>query len=275
MCGATSDVRYGPKADITLLKYVICPRRQTGWHCYVEASCSFQIYYEFKLGRLHDGQIGGAFAFEDAGNKSTGLPERVLQIGPVTHQAAFFRKLPPFINCGYPELHRRIDKQRTPTEKIGIGTDNHCASMLLRECLKGIGDFILFACAFDLNFYAKCTRRIVQILQLIAEERIVGVQKHTNQLNLWGRLLSIWFVKKLTPVRLPPGRLSCATSPFLIGSEPITKITDTVDVVRAGYYDGNIATDEFGGKCRQSADVAIRKKKFNCDVAAFLKARFS
>jgi hypothetical protein len=143
-----------------LLKYVICPRRQTGWHGDVEASRSFQIYYEFKLGRLHDWQIRGAFAFEDTGNKSTGLPERVLQIGPVTHQAAFFGKLPPFINRGYPELHRRIDKQRTPTEKIGIGTDKHCASMLLPECLKGIGDFILFACAFDLNFYAKCTRRI-------------------------------------------------------------------------------------------------------------------
>src|SRR5262249_7877582 len=158
-----------------LLKYVVCPRSQTGWHCDVEASCSFQIYYEFKLGRLHNGHIRGAFAPEDTGNKSSRLPERVLQIGPVTHQPAFIHKLPPFIDRGYAELHRRIDNQRTPTEKIGVGTDKHCASMLLLECLKGIGDFILFACAFDLNFYAECTRRIVQIVQLIIEERIVGV----------------------------------------------------------------------------------------------------
>ena len=94
-----------------------------------------------------------------------------------------------------------------------MGSDKHCASMLLPECVKGIGDFILFACAFDLNFYAECTRRIVQILQLIVEERIVGVQKHTNQLNLWSELmqeakpLALHLVRK----KAHPGQVATGT----------------------------------------------------------------
>jgi hypothetical protein len=50
---------------------------------------------------LHDRHISGIFAFEDTGNKSTGLRERVRQAGPVTHQATGFRKLSPFIYRGH------------------------------------------------------------------------------------------------------------------------------------------------------------------------------
>src|SRR5207249_8613822 len=44
------------------------------------------------------------------------------------------------------------------------------------------------------------------------------------------RFASIWFVKKLTPVRLPRGRLRLATRPDWVGSAPIANTMGMVEV---------------------------------------------
>jgi hypothetical protein len=92
--------------------------------------------------------------------------------------------------------------------------------MLLSEDVEGCGDVALVASGLNMNFYTKRARRFVHVLQLIFEEGVVGIEKYSDQIGFWNkfvqeinRLLSIWGLKKLTPVRLPPGRLSRATRP--------------------------------------------------------------
>ena len=37
--------------------------------------------------------------------------------------------------------YNEVDNERTPAIEIRISSDKHCASTMLRECFKGIGDF--------------------------------------------------------------------------------------------------------------------------------------
>jgi hypothetical protein len=43
ICGATSDVRYGPKADIGLFDHLVRLREQTLWHGYADCSSRWQV----------------------------------------------------------------------------------------------------------------------------------------------------------------------------------------------------------------------------------------
>src|SRR5262249_54034172 len=103
----------------------------------------------------------------------------------------------------------------------------------------------------------------------------------TSSCSRPSRFASIWFVKKLTPVRLPPGRLRLATRPDLTGSAPIANTMGMVEVAafiasaetsRAGKDHGDFGSDEFGGKRWQSTDVAFRKNILNRNIATLIKA---
>src|SRR5215475_14054079 len=63
MCGARSDVCFGPKADIGILfDHVAGLRKQRWWDRYAERLSRFEIDHQFVLGwRLH-GKIGGLLA---------------------------------------------------------------------------------------------------------------------------------------------------------------------------------------------------------------------
>ena len=52
----------------------------------------------------------------------------------------------------------------------------------------------------------------------------------TNSLSSPSRFATVKTTRKLTPVRLPPGRLRLATKPAATGSKPVTKTTGIVVV---------------------------------------------
>jgi len=114
---------------IALFEHVVSSRGQPGRRYNVELSCPSQIYYEPKLGRLHNRQISRIFTFENTSNKPTGLPERVCQTGPAVrnHQAA----LPILPTTKSYEL---IDHQNKRQEGTGGGAVTRFA--LVRQLVR-------------------------------------------------------------------------------------------------------------------------------------------
>src|ERR1700687_6436260 len=75
-------VRNVPKADnapqqtATLFDHLVRSYLQSLWDCKPECFGGFEVYNEFKLGRLQDRQIGRFFALENAGGVDTGFAPR-------------------------------------------------------------------------------------------------------------------------------------------------------------------------------------------------------
>src|SRR4051794_27956142 len=65
-----------------------------------ERLCGLQIDDQFEFGRLHNRQIGGPFALEDAANIYAGLTITIRKIGSVTDKTANFGIFVLIIDCG-------------------------------------------------------------------------------------------------------------------------------------------------------------------------------
>ena len=94
-------------------------------------------------------------------------------------------------------------------------------------------------------------------------------------------------LRKLMPVRLPPGRARLATRPSLTGSSPTTKTMGIVVVAalaakcRSGAADrgdhGDLSANQFGRQRRQPIDLTFGPAVFDrhvlaLDIAGFLQA---
>ena len=64
MCSATRDVRFVPIADIASFDHLVRSYLQSLWDCKPKCFGGFEVYKEFKLGRLQYRQIGRFFALE-------------------------------------------------------------------------------------------------------------------------------------------------------------------------------------------------------------------
>src|SRR5512143_1545970 len=89
MCGATSDVRFGPKADI---RYQLFDRHvglgeQHRWHGDAERLCGFEINDEFELSWLHDGQVGRLRTLKYFCDVNAGLVISIVLSAAIAHQA--------------------------------------------------------------------------------------------------------------------------------------------------------------------------------------------
>src|SRR5215813_13179850 len=89
MCGATSDVRFGPRADIgVLFDHLVGASEHRVWHDETERSGGLEIDHQIVLGwRLHR-QVGGLLALENTIDVISRVPELVDRIGPIRDQTA-------------------------------------------------------------------------------------------------------------------------------------------------------------------------------------------
>jgi hypothetical protein len=55
-----------------------------------------------------------------------------------------------------------------------------CARLLSRKGREGRSDLMLVAGTFDADFETKCAGGIIQVLRLIVEEGVVGVEQHDD-----------------------------------------------------------------------------------------------
>ena len=94
------DVRFVPKADIcaaaifSLFDHLAGFDEQRRWHRQSECLRCLQIDQEIEFARLHNWQVGGLFAFEDAADIGSGVLVALGDVGPITDPpaAAYSRK---------------------------------------------------------------------------------------------------------------------------------------------------------------------------------------
>ena len=81
------NVRFVPKADIgTLFDHLAGFDEQRRRHRQSERLGGLQIDHEIEFGRLHDRQVGGFFAFEDATDIGSGVLVALGDVGPIADQ---------------------------------------------------------------------------------------------------------------------------------------------------------------------------------------------
>src|SRR5262245_9853960 len=83
VCGAASDVRFGPKADIILLDHFVRPGEYCRRNCKTQCLRGLEIDDKFVLVRCLHWQVGRLLSLEDAIYVAGGLSERSNQIRTV------------------------------------------------------------------------------------------------------------------------------------------------------------------------------------------------
>src|SRR5215813_12484081 len=87
---------------------------QIWWHLDAECAGGRQIDDELELGRLHDRQIRGLGALEDATHIDADLTIRIPNVGSIAHQPAGFSILTHVIDCWKGMSCRQYSKLEAP-----------------------------------------------------------------------------------------------------------------------------------------------------------------
>src|SRR5262245_51924350 len=111
MCGANTNVRQGPKADIGgLFDYAVCNGENTCRNSQAERFCGLEVDQQFVFGRLHHRQIGGLLAFENPTHIDAYEAVQLRQAVAVSHQTTVLSECGRVINRRYAMASRQREK---------------------------------------------------------------------------------------------------------------------------------------------------------------------
>src|SRR6516225_9192676 len=92
-----------------------------------------QIDYQFELGGLHDRQIGGPGALEDAACIGADLTKAVCEVGSVAHQPTGLDIFTHRITRWNPVTYRQDDKLQGTNEEESVSSDEECVGAIARK----------------------------------------------------------------------------------------------------------------------------------------------
>src|SRR5262249_23538123 len=182
-------------------------------------------------GRLHNWQVSGLGIWEEAAGISAHLTPRIHNVGSIAHQPTGFDKVPCGIRRWEPMACREMNQLDTPAIEEGVDTDQKSIGPFTRKRCESFVDLADCAGVDDLNLQPDSASCGFQVSQRRVDNRwMSGLTSTATRLaaGTSSRRSSNRFavnspVKKLTPVRLPPGRARLATRPSLTGSSATTK----------------------------------------------------
>src|SRR5262249_51580457 len=189
-----------------------------------------QVDDELEFGGPDDRQVGGLRVFENSTRVDTDLTPRIQGIGPIAHQQARFDHLTAETTRRYPIARRKRRKLDTPAVEEPIAGNEEGIGAVARESGEGRLDFALCAGLEDLNLQSECAGSVRYATLRALGSRIGRIDQHGNASGLGRRFASNSLVKKLIPVRFPPGRARLATRPSSTGSSPTPKTIGIVVV---------------------------------------------
>src|SRR6516162_6869258 len=196
------------------------------------------VDHQLELGRLYDRQIRDLRAFEDAASVDASLMEGVVDVGSVAHQSARLDIVARRKRRRNPMTCRQRGNLCASARKKGSGVTNSASGRWLASVVNAV----LISPTVPVLKTWIC-RSIVRpadsasLTRNSARAGLAGLTKTATWVNAGtsSRRSSSRFgtnspKKKLTPVRLAPGRERLATSPRLTGSSGIAKTIGIVVV---------------------------------------------
>src|SRR5262245_12945640 len=116
---------------------------------------SFEVYSEFKRGRLHNRQIGRFFALEDPAGVDTGLPQSIRIVRPIAHKTADPHGLGPGVNRWHGMAACQRDDLIGTCKKRNGAAHYERVSALLNNLRKGRLELAWATCIYEQK--ANCT----------------------------------------------------------------------------------------------------------------------
>src|SRR5215467_7900566 len=111
------------------LDHLVGEREQRPWYREPKNARGPQVDDKLKLGGLHDWQISGLFAAQNAVRVSSDLADRVRKARAVAHQATRHGEIAILEDRGNCVARRERGKLLTPSDKERIGTDQQSAGL--------------------------------------------------------------------------------------------------------------------------------------------------
>ena len=240
---------------------------------------------QLELGRLHDRQVGGLGALEDAAGIDADLTIGIRQARSVAHQPAGFGIFDATIYRGNPVERRQLDQLDTPAGEGRAGADEKGVGPLAHKSRECRIDLAAAAGVEDLDLQPHGAGGRLDVSQSWTSVSRIGRIDEHGHTSRSGHQLAQEFQplcrqldrEKIDPCQVAarPGRL--ATRPSLTGSSPTTKTIGIVVVAalaasaeddRRSQHHGDLAADQFGRQLRQSIDLILGPAVFDRDVLA-------
>src|SRR6516162_7871652 len=230
-----SDAARGPSTPS--FNHLVGEQLQRIGHLKAKRPCCLQVDDELELGRLHDRQVRGLRAFENAGGINADLKKHICNIHAVAHQQAGFDHLTVDATRRYSVACRQGRKLDAAADKERVGGDEEGICPVAYHRGEARIDFRAGAGLEYLNLQAQSTRSFWYVSYALGTCDIGRIDQHGNP-NGFGhqlmqspsRLATTSPRKKLIPVRFPPGRARLATRPMLTGFSATPKTTGIVAV---------------------------------------------
>jgi hypothetical protein len=135
--------RFGePKRRHSLVDHLIGDCEQHWRHVDAERPRRTQVDDELELGRLHDRQVGGLGALEDAAGIDASLTKHVREVGSVAHQPAGCDIIMSRIGRRNPVARRQGDKLNAAADEECVGSNEEAIGALARKVGKGLIDLV-------------------------------------------------------------------------------------------------------------------------------------
>ena len=214
--------------------------------------------------------------------------------GSVAHQPAGFGKFAPRICRGDRVVRRQVDQLDTPAVEKGVGADEEGVGPLAHKSCEGRIDLAAGAGVEDLDLQPHGAGSRFHVSHRGLGSRGIGRIDEHGHTSGRGHQFAQEFqplcrqlpLKKLIPVRLPPGRARLATRPSLTGSSATTKTMGIVVVAAlaanaertSGRDDhGDLSANQIGRQRRQPIDLILGPAVFDrhvlaLDIAGLLQA---
>jgi hypothetical protein len=116
-----------------LLDNLVGAGEQRRRHLEAKRPCGLEVDHELELGRLHDRQVGGLGAVENAADVNTHLAVGIGELRSVAHQAAGRGELPPLVDRGNCVSRCQRDELLTVSGEQDIGANDQRFDPLLNE----------------------------------------------------------------------------------------------------------------------------------------------
>src|SRR5215831_8289525 len=254
--------------------YLVGHSEELVWDSEAEYACGLCVDDQLQLARLHDRQIRRLRALEDAAGIDADLTKCIRRVASIADKPANFSEVAVCKCRGDRVARRQIDQLEAAANEKAIAADEKRVGPLAHKSCKGRVDLPTVAGLEDLELQPHSASSRFHVSQRSLGSGISRIDEHGHTSGAGHQLTSsssrfavTSTLKKLIPVKLPPGRARLATSPSLTGS---SATTNTMGIVVVPALAANAEAKfpaAITATCRRTSSAASAGSRSNCPSA--------